>query len=206
MGDALALARAALALDGAAFATLEAHAHGLRLALWVLAAAGLSSTLGQSVVLFANRVPPGRFAASLLLSTALFVVTTLLWATSLSLVAEHLFDRSRPLATAVRTVGLAHAPQLFGVVALLPYFGTGVSVLLSVWTFLAIGVGGTVTFDLPLPAALAGAMLGWLALQLLQRTVGRPLVALTRRLRGWTAGRPLRPLHDVHRHDPEEPR
>lgn len=193
-----------MALDGGAFAEVEMHAQGLRLALWTLFLAGLSSALGQSVVLFANRVRPPRFVASLVLSATLFVATTLIWALSLWLLADRLFDQARPLATAIRTVGLAHAPQLLAFVTLLPYFGSGLGVLLSVWTLLAIGVGARATFGLSLDAALACALLGWLLLQLAQRTVGRPVVALTRRLRGWTAGRVLRPLDDLEPRPHEE--
>lgn len=204
MGELIPLARGAMAFDGSAFAALEAHAQGLRLALITLFLAGLSSALGQSLVLVANRVRPTRFVASLLLSATLFVLTAAFWSTSLWVLAARLFDAPRPLATAVRTVGLAHAPQTFAFVVLVPYFGSGLGVALSVWTFLAIGVGARATFGLPLDAALASAALGWLLLQVLQRTVGRPVVAFTRRLRGWTAGRILHPLRDAHRSERED--
>lgn len=187
----LELIGGALVLDPAAFDALATRGDGLRLALWVVFLAGLSSALGQSVVLFANRVRPARFAASLVVSAGLFVVSALFWAGSLWWAAERLFGRPQDLAGAAQAVGLAHAPQLFAVVVLTPYLGSFFANLLSVWTFLAVGLGASRVFQLDLPEGLASAALGWFLLQVLQRTLGRPLVWLARRLRHWTAGRPL---------------
>lgn len=187
------LIRGAMLLDPNAFDALAARPDGLRLSLWVVFLAGLSSAVGQSVVLFANRVRPGRFAASLIVSAVLFVFSALFWALSLWWASERLFGRPQDLSGAARAVGLAHAPQLLAVVVLTPYLGSFFANVLSVWTFLAVGVGASRVFELDLAAGLLCAALGWLLLQVLQRTIGRPLVWLARRVRRWTAGRPLTP-------------
>lgn len=114
---ALDLIGQALRLRPEAFALLETQPGGLRLALWVVFFAGLSSALGQSLVLFVNRVTPRRLIASLVVSAGIFAVSFLFWVASIWLVAGQLFDRDRLFIDVVRAVGLAYAPQLFGLVA-----------------------------------------------------------------------------------------
>ena len=45
---------------------------GLKLALGVVVLAGLSQEIGQIVILFLNRIKPGRFVFSLLINALLF--------------------------------------------------------------------------------------------------------------------------------------
>lgn len=188
-----------LALRSEAFVALDTGVAGLRFALAVVFLAGLSAAVGQSVVLFANRVRPRRFVASLLLSGGLFVLVYVLWATTLWLASGWLFDRPRPYLAALRTVGLAYSPQLFGFLTLTPYFGSAIAAALSVWNLLAITVAARVIFDLGSGQAVAAAALGWVLMQVLQRTIGRPVLRATRALRAAVAGRSLAPLADAVR-------
>ncbi len=191
----------ALAFDPSAFSALDQGVAGLRLSLVVVFLAGVSSALGQSVVLFANRVSQRRFAASLLLSGVIFNVVYLFWSTSMWLIADFVFGRPGHFLGALRTVGLAYSPQLFGFLVLTPYFGTFVAAVLSVWNLLAIVVASRVTFHLSTYQAVAAAALGWMLLQVLQRTIGRPVVRLGMRLRVAVAGRRLVPLTEAVEED-----
>jgi hypothetical protein len=193
----LAFVGHALALDREAFALLDQGIAGLRLALSVVFVAGVSSAAGQSLVLFVNRVSPRRFAASLLLSGAIFTAVYLFWTTSLWLIAGYGFGHPRPYVNALRTVGLAYSPQLFGFLVLTPYFGSVVAAVLSVWNLLAIVVATGTVFHLTTLQSAASAALGWMLLQLLQRTIGRPVLSLGRRLRIAVAGRRLVPLTEA---------
>jgi hypothetical protein len=92
-------------------------------------------------------------------------------------------------------MGLAHAPQLFAAFVLVPYFGTAIGGLLSVWTLLAVWVATAAVFDLSAAHALAASVGGWLLVHVFQRTVGRPLARVSRRLRHAVAGTELRPPH-----------
>ena len=98
---ALDLIGQALRLRPEAFALLETQLGGLRLALWVVFFAGLSSALGQSLALFVNRVTPRRLIAGLVVSAGIFAI----W-----LVAGQLFDRDR-LFRCGAGVGLATPPN-----------------------------------------------------------------------------------------------
>lgn len=195
---ALELIGGALRLQPEAFAALELRPGGLRFALWVVLLAGLSSALGQSLVLFVNEVRPRRLVSSLLLSALLFALSFLFWVASIWLVAEQVFGRERPFVDAVRIVGLAYAPQLFGFFTLTPYFGGAIATALSIWGLLATLVATGVAFDVGLPAAAACTALGWLLLFVAQRTVGRPLIWLAKRLRHAVAGTRLDPYRDAH--------
>jgi hypothetical protein len=99
----------------------------------------------------------------------------------------------------VAATGLAHAPQLFGAFVLVPYFGSAIGGLLSVWTLLAVWVATAAVFDLSATQALAASAGGWLLVHALQRTVGRPLAGLSRRLRRTVAGTELRPTRRIGR-------
>lgn len=186
----------ALALRPEAFA-LAAGGGGLRLALGVVFFAGLSQAVGQSLVLFANRVSPRRFVASLILSATVFTSTFLFWTASVWLIAGRLFDHPRPFTTAVVVVGLAYAPQFFAFITLTPYLGSFFWILLTTWTLIAIVIATGVAFDLSTPRAIAAAALGWVLLQALQRTLGRPLARWNTRLKHLVAGRELAPLRSV---------
>ncbi len=187
----------ALQLQRDAYTALSASSAGMRFALGVVFVGGLSAAIGQSLVLFANRVRPRRFFWSLMLSAALFVFTYLFWATSTWLVASFVFDQRRPYVEALRTVGLAYVPQFLAFLTITPYFGSFVSAVLSTWTLLGIIVATSVTFDLSTMQAIASSALGWVLLQVAQRTVGRPIVRIATRLRGAVAGQTLQSVSDA---------
>lgn len=192
---ALELVPAALRLRGEAFATLLAQpGFGLRGALLVVFLAGLSTAIGQSVVLFANHVSPRRFAASLVVQAALFVLTYMAWAATVWAVASLLLGRAPPFAAAAAAIGLAYAPQLLSFLVLAPFLGGPFGALLSVWTLLTTLLATSVAFELGRGETLLVAFAGWLVAEALQRTVGRPVVWIGRRIRYAVAGTELRPL------------
>jgi hypothetical protein len=119
----LHLVGGALRLDRSAFDAIEQSSQGLRDAFILLLLAGVSLTIGQSVVLFLNRVSPGRFALALVLGGLELVLEALIWITSVWIVVG-LLGASRPhLVETLDVIGLAYAPFLFGVLIFLPYVG-----------------------------------------------------------------------------------
>jgi hypothetical protein len=178
-----------LALRPEAFrSALELGPAGVRLGLLVVFLAGLSTAVGQSVILFAHRVSPRRFAASLLVQAVLFVLGFTTWVVATWVVAGTVFGRPAPVAIALTAIGLAYAPQLFAFFVLTPYFGTPIGTVLSVWTLLATVLATATVFGFGPFEAAACAGLGWLLSQLLQRTVGRPVILIGRLVRRAVAG------------------
>lgn len=191
---ALDLIPPALALRPEAFQELLTRPmFGLQGALVIVFLAGVSTSFGQSVVLFANHVSPRRFVASLLVQAVLFMLTFLAWSATVWWTAVLLTGRPAPFAAAAAAIGLAYAPQLFNFLVLTPYLGNGVGAALSVWTLLATLQAVGVTFDLTRAETLLVAVAGWLAAQALQRTVGRPVARIGRWVRHAVAGTSLDP-------------
>ncbi len=188
MDAPLELVWGALRLDAAAFRSLLVAAPAAGVGLTVVYLAGLSLAVGQSVVLFAERVSPRRFAATLVVQAVLFLASFVAYALAVWWVARVGFDAARPLRDVVAVVGLAHAPQLLGFLILTPYLGGPLQSLLSAWTLLATVVAAAAVFDLGAAQALACSAGGWVVAQLLQRTLGVPLVRAGQRVRAWVAG------------------
>ncbi len=172
----------ALRLDPAAVQIVEADPHGGLIALGVAFVGGVSLLLGQSVVLFLNRIRPGRFVASLLLNGVVFTTGWIATCIVLWLVARYVFDAPASLGPASRIVMLSTAPFVFGFLVLIPYAGPFLSRVLYVWSLLITVATVQVAFHLDFTAALVCVALGWLVMMLLTSTVGRPVVAVRNRV------------------------
>jgi len=181
----------ALLLDSEAHRMVQEAPWRNALVAAVVVSAGVSEALGQSVVLFASRVKKRRFVLSLLFSASVYTFSFFFLSLSVWLVGSQVFDREVAFDTIMRAVGLGYAPYLFSFFVLAPYFGNPIGLLLSVWSLIAVIRGVQVVLDLSSPQALLCAFLGWLLLQLIQRTVGRPLTGGVRWLRRRVAGAPL---------------
>lgn len=172
------LSVAALRLSPELPQRVEASPQANLLIAVLVVVAGSSLLLGQSVVLFINRVPPGRFVFSLLFYGMIFAIGLALWATSVWLVATALFATRQPLATALRLIGLSSAPLIFGFLIAIPYFGRPIDWVLRVWSLLIVLVAVRTVFQATIAQALLCAILGWLLIQVITRLFGWPLVAL----------------------------
>ncbi|MEM6451550.1 MAG: Yip1 family protein [Cyanobacteria bacterium P01_D01_bin.105] len=154
--------------------------------------AGFFQSLSQIVVLFINQVRPSRFVLSLLISALFFVVGYGFWAMSTWAILTLMFDAPLSFLEMLRTLGFSYAPlAVFGVFVMLPYFGGGVFVVLSIWTLLAVVVGIESLTAMSRWDAFASAALGWVVLQLLQKTVGQPIASLGQWITNWAAGEEL---------------
>jgi hypothetical protein len=168
-----------------------AHPDRNRFILQIVALAGLSEAIGQSVVLFANRVKPVRFILSLIISAGISMVGYLVWVMSLWLVAQFVFDRSLGLSLVATTVGLSYLPLMLSFLALIPYAGHRLFQLLNVWASVVLVDLLRLTFSFALWQAVACAVIGLVFILLLRSTVGRPLRWLARKLRNIAAGTKL---------------
>lgn len=180
-----------LRLDPAVFQAVKNTASADLVILTVVFLAGVSETLGQCVVLLVNRVKPGRFVMSLLLSGALFVLSIIIEVSIIWLTGISLFQSREHIGDVLRAVSLAYVPLLFGFFILLPYAGSLLDHVLDIWCLLAMVVAVRVTLQLQLWQALLCTLCGWLIYELVKFTLGRPVLAMTRLLRHSVAGVPL---------------
>lgn len=158
-----------LSFDPDAYVAALTQTGGARLSLAVLFLAGLSITIGRSVVLFANRVGRRRFFFSLVLSSLLLITGVLFWSATVWLLASNLFGAQQPFRSVLVVVSLSYAPMIYGVFVLLPYLGTLLDIALRFWILL--NVIGAVMVILPLLwwQALLCCLLGWILLELVIR-------------------------------------
>jgi hypothetical protein len=158
-----------LRLNPQAYHAALALPEGWKLALTVLFIAGLSYTLGQSIVLFANRVNRRHFIFAVTVSALTLVISIFFWAVSIRLTARALFDTQQPLTNVLTVVAISFAPFLFGFLILIPYLGNIISKILRIWVFLAVTVGVGVSFQFSFWQTLLCSVLGWLLLELISR-------------------------------------
>lgn len=181
----------ALRLDPAAFRAVQVSTGAEPLSIGILLLAAISVTLGQSVILLANKVTRRRFVSSLLLNGALFVVGVLIWVAIFQLIGRFVFGVRLPFLQMVQEISLAYVPLLFGFFVLLPYLGSFLEHVLDIWWFLAMLVALNITLNLSFTQALFCVLLGWVIIEVLKYTIGRPFVALDRWLRRTVAGTSL---------------
>ncbi|MEO6836651.1 MAG: CAAX protease [Candidatus Tumulicola sp.] len=182
-------------LRGDAYVEAVSLQPGVIVALAIVLAAGLSEALGQSIVLFANRVKPVRFVFSLLVDSLLFtfgygflVLST--WAVCRLPGTPHI-----PFWELALVFAMSYAPMLFAFLGALPYLGSGVVRVLRVWHFLAMVVGIAAVGRVDVFAAATYVWLGWLVMVLAQRSFGKPIVDIGTRLLDAVAG--VRVLEDT---------
>lgn len=183
--------RQAMQLNEAIFAEIQRAPNGIMIALFVVILAGVSESLGQSIILFVNRVSPRRFIFSLVITAASHVVGYLLWTFTVWIVGYYIFDRFTPFWVMASVVGLAYAPQIFAFFELTPFFGNSFSILLSLWSMMAIVVAVRFGLGLETWQAVVVSGVGWLTIQLWRRTIGRPVYGLGRWIQRRAAGVPL---------------
>lgn len=158
-----------LRLDPQAFRVALESVDRIHLGLTVLFLGGLSITLGQSVVLFANRVSRARFAVSLVAAALLLVAGVVFWALSIWAIASFVLNAQRPFGEVLTVVGLSYGPFLFGFLVLLPYLGNILDNVLHIWVFLATLVGVGVLFGFSFWQSLLCCLMGWVLLEVVSR-------------------------------------
>jgi hypothetical protein len=189
--DALALGIAAMGFHAAAFARVAADPAARDLALLTVYLAGVSQGVGHGVVLFLNRVPPGRFALSLALTGAIYLSSALATAAATLAVADLAFGRDLAFLPTIGVIALAHAPRLLGFLTLAPYLGELLDRLLDAWVLTLVLYGLHRGIGLPVQTAALLALLGWATIRLLSLVFGRPLTFLVGAARHAAAGGPL---------------
>jgi hypothetical protein len=177
-----------LTLNGETFRTIERLPLSWIAALLVVLLAGLSQGIGQSAVLFINRVRPLRFILSLAISAIIFVFNYNFWVLSTWVIADWLFDVTLSLVAVIKTLGFSYAPLLLGFLMVIPYFGMPISIFLSIWALLAIVTGIEAIAPLGFWEVFQCCIGGWMVSQLSQRIFGRGLAVVTDKLFDWIAG------------------
>lgn len=181
----------ALRFDPTIFSEIQTASNGFSIALVIVLLAGFSEAVGQSVVLFANKVQRGRFVASLFVSGLIFAVVVLCWTTTIWAVNSLLLGHAQTasFAETFRVVGLGFSPHILGFFILLPFLGGPIAAGLAAWTFILVLFGLRYAFGFSIMEAVYTSSLGWLLYIGIKNTIGYPLTAAFRSLKRNTAGK-----------------
>jgi hypothetical protein len=150
--------------------------------IWIVLIAGLSLLLGQSVVLFANRVKPTRFVISLFVGAIKFILDVLVFVIVVWSIANLLGAQPWDFWQVGRAIALVAAPYWLGVFIMIPYLGLIWERLIKVYVFLALLVAVQTIFGLPFFQALASSVLVWLVSHFLTLGFGRIFTPITDRI------------------------
>ncbi|ARV59140.1 CAAX protease [Nostocales cyanobacterium HT-58-2] len=175
-------------LNQEAFQKIVSLLEGQTVALLVVLTAGLSLAVGQSVILFINRVQPLRFMFSLLLNAILFTCGFVFLVFSTWLIGWLPGLVHMPWSDLVKALGLSYAPLEFSFLGALPYAGVPILNVLSVWHLLAMVVGFSAIAQVSGAYAFVHVAFGWFTLQLLEGTIGQPIAKFGRRVAERVAG------------------
>ncbi len=176
------------ALDNQIFQRTVASPQGIGFAIFLVLLAQLSLSLGQSIVLFINRVQPIRFIFSLLISAILYLFEFLFLVFSTWLIGLLPGTVRLSLPTLFIVLGLSYAPLLFSVLGALPYLGFPLLRILSIWNLLAMVVGFSAVANVGIGVAFWYVAFGWFVKELLEHTIGQPIAKLGRLLAERVAG------------------
>jgi hypothetical protein len=165
----------ALSLNGQVLLVARDAPRAYWAAVLIAVAAGVSLMLGQSVVLFANRVPPGRFLATLLAGSVAYVSRLALWSFSIWVVGVISPRYALPLGIIFLAVCFGQAPHLFAFFEMLPYLGSSLRRVLDAYSLIVVVAGLRWMLDLPVLAAFVGAGVGWLLQAFLAGLLEGPL-------------------------------
>lgn len=179
-----------LSLDPDVAVWFAAHPRSLEISIVVAALAGISTLLGNSVVLFLNRVRGWRFLATLLLNGSAMVLLYLVQALVIAIVGPLLVGENPGFPVVLRGVMLAAAPMVFGFLGLIPYLGPAITRLLQAWGVVALWLVVTSVFGTDLWVGLAIAVIGWGVMQLISWGLARPVTRLSDRVWRMLTGKP----------------
>jgi hypothetical protein len=183
VGIALSLNRAALDV-----AAMVPGAVGTALLIAFLS--GVSQMLGQSVVLFANRVSRRRFVTCLAIAGLVYVGGLVVWGVAIWLTAKYGFRLEIPTGAITFAVCVGQAPLLFSFFSMIPYLGTSLQRVLLVYSLLVVLVALSAMLDIRVWQAALLAVIGWSLRAGLDRALTRPLAGVRIWLWRASTGRP----------------
>ena len=172
----------ALRLNPDAYKFVVTYPESKWVVLGIIFLAGVSTLIGQSVVLFLNRVRRERFYFSMVLNGLMFIISYLVWGAVIYITGRVLFREDVTFGEMFRLVGLSTAPLIFGFFVLIPWMGPFLGKVLNVWSFLILINIVQFEFNSGFWGALLCVGLGWLLMNLINNTIGRPVIAIRNRI------------------------
>lgn len=190
LGQSWSLWLTALRLDPDVVAVMDADTSWFPV-ITIAVLAAVATMVGQSVVLFVNRVRRWALGFSLLFAIAGILGSHLLEGLLLWGLGNLAFPEPWSVLQIVKVVILSSAPQVFQFLTAIPLLGPAISRLLSVWSLAVLWAVVGVTFRSGPWAAAALVLVAWLGMLLLGNLLGPALAGLRDLIWRRVTGRPL---------------
>lgn len=182
---------AALKVEATLLQQVADSPHAALLVAVVALLATCSLLLGQSLLLFVNRIARRRFVATLLLNGLFYLAGLVAWGGTIWFVGELLLPQNISLTQLTYIMLLSTAPLILGVLILMPYAGPAIARLLHVWSLFIVLRVLSFEYGTSLATTLLLVGGGWLLMWLLSNTAGRPLIRIRHALLMHVAGSSL---------------
>jgi hypothetical protein len=169
-------------LNADAIRAIQSAPGGLAIAIWILVLGTLADVVGDSPLLFINRMRPGRFAAALGIEAVLSIVRLVIWLVSFWVVMMVLSQGAVSLAQVVLVVGIGFAPMLLSFLVIIPSAGPLIGRILQAWTLVAILASMAVAVNQSSWPLLATGIVVVLAIVLVRRWSDRLSVTVLGRI------------------------
>jgi hypothetical protein len=177
-----------LRLDQAAISALQLAPNALSLALTILLLATVSDVIGNSPVLFFNRMRPGRLALAFVIETVLSLIRLAVWMLSLWVLLLLANRGAVNFESVVLVIGIGYAPMLLSFLVIIPTAGPFIGRVLDAWTLVTVTASIAVAVGVTPWEALPAVVVAALVILVVRRTSDRLSVAvlgpLSRRLSG----------------------
>jgi hypothetical protein len=171
-----------LSLDPEFILAVQTSADALAVALGILVLATISDVVGNSPVLFFNKMSPGRLAAALGIETILSLVRLAVWMVMSALLFVILNQVRLTLHNVVVVVGIGYAPMLWSFLVVIPSAGLLIRRVLIAWTLVTLTASIAVAGSLSPWQALTAPVLSALVILVVYRWSDRLSVAVLGRL------------------------
>lgn len=148
--------------DARAFRLVLTDADAARAAWLILLGSALMLAATQSIVLFANRVPPLRFLLALGVSGLRYALVAIGYGVAVIVAGRLLGASGTGQIGVLALVALAWAPGLLSLFSVVPHFGLGWQRIVDAW-IAALQISGLVYgLGMSVPTAAAVGLAGWL--------------------------------------------
>jgi len=175
-------------LDQEAIKALQSEPNGLSVALWILLLATVSDVIGNSPVLFINRMRPGRLALAFGIETVLSLIRLAVWMLSLWALLLLANRGAVDFERVVLVIGIGYAPMLLSFLVIIPTAGPFIGRVLDAWTLVTVTASVAVAVGVSPWEALPAVVVAALVILVVRRTSDRVSVAvlgpLSRKLSG----------------------
>jgi hypothetical protein len=175
-----------LSLNPEVILSLQTSPNGLSVAIVILLLATVSDVVGNSPVLFFNKMSPGRLAAAMGIETILSLVRLAIWmivSAILFFVVNHV---RLTLSNVVVVVGIGYAPMLWSFLVVIPTVGPLIRRILIAWTLVTLTASIAVASSASPWQALTAPVVAALVILVVYRWTDRFSVSVLGRLsRRW---------------------